>query len=162
MKLEIELDLNKIDYDAINKQITEKISQLNIKEEYNIESRISNKIDTILDEEINDSYNSYLDKSYWGNGTTAKGRELIENLTKEKIENHTKKVIEDIFTSEYSEDTMREVMLKIIPDIFASVLFKRMESALFTKEDDYYSRIHNMVRGEIDCAMSNVTDKLRY
>ena len=34
MKLEIELDLNKIDYDAINKQIAEKVAELNIKEEY--------------------------------------------------------------------------------------------------------------------------------
>ena len=30
MKLEIELDLNKIDYDAINKQIAEKVAELNI------------------------------------------------------------------------------------------------------------------------------------
>lgn len=34
MKLEIELDLNKIDYDAINKQIAEKVAELNVKEEY--------------------------------------------------------------------------------------------------------------------------------
>lgn len=162
MKLEIELDLNKIDYDAINKQIVDKIAELNIKEEYNIESRISNKIDGLLDDEVNDSYNSYLDKSYWGDGTTSKGREMIEKLTKEKIESHTKKLIEEIFANEYNEDTMREVMMKIIPDVFASILFKRMESALFDKEYNYYEKIHSLVRGEIDCAVQNAASRIAY
>ena len=58
MKLEIELDLNKIDYDAINKQIAEKVAELNIKEEYDIESKISNKITSIVNKEVDDSYNS--------------------------------------------------------------------------------------------------------
>ena len=44
MKLKIELDLNKIDYDAINKQIAEKVAELNIKETYEIESKIDKKI----------------------------------------------------------------------------------------------------------------------
>lgn len=153
MKLEIELDLNKIDYDAINKQISEKIAALDIKEMYDVESKINNKITNLINDEVEYSYNSYLDKRYWGDGTTAKGRELVEKLTKEKIENHTKKVLEEIFTNEYNEDAMRETMLKVIPDIFASILFERMESTLFTKEYNYYNRIHDMVKGEIESAI---------
>ena len=60
MKLEIELDLNKIDYDAINKQIAEKVAELNIKEEYDIESKINNKITSIVNKDVDDSYNSYI------------------------------------------------------------------------------------------------------
>lgn len=150
MKLEIELDLNKIDYDAINKQVVEKVAALDIKEMYDIESKISNKITNIVNEEVEYAYNSYLDKAYWGDGTSAKGRELVEKLTKEKIENHTKEVMEEIFANEYNEDTMREVMFKIIPNVFASILFRRMESALFSKEADYYNDMYNMVRNEIN------------
>ena len=38
MKLEIELDLNQIDYAAINKQIQDKIAEMNIREEYKIDN----------------------------------------------------------------------------------------------------------------------------
>lgn len=156
MKLEIELDLNKIDYDAINKQIAEKVAALDIKEMYDVESRINNKITNIINDEVEYSYNSYLDKAYWGDGTSAKGRELVEKLTKEKIENHTKKVMEEIFANEYSEDIIRETMLKVIPSVFASILFSRMESALFSKEYNYYDKIHSMVKSEIDSAINRM------
>lgn len=148
MKLEIELDLDKIDYDAINKQIAEKVAELNIKEEYDIESKINNKITSIVNKEVDASYNSYI-KEYWSY-PTSDGKKLIESMSKSEIENRTKKVMEEIFTNEYNEETLREVMLKIIPDVFASILFRRMESALFSSEQNYYNQIYNMVRGEIN------------
>ena len=160
MKLEIELDLNKIDYDSINKQIAEKIAELNVKEEYDIESKINNKITNMINEQVEYSYNSYID-NYW-KSPTAEGKKLIESMSKTEIESRTQRVIEEFFINEYSEDTMREVMLKIIPDIFASILFKRMESALFNSEYKYYDQIHNMVRGEIDCAIRDAANRMGY
>ena len=147
MKLEIELDLNKIDYDAINNQIAEKVAELNIKEEYDIESKINNKITSVVNKEVDDSYNSYIE-NYWS-CPTSEGKKLIESISKSEIENRTKKVMEEIFTNEYNEETLKEVMLKIIPDVFTSILFSRMESALFNKEHNYYNQIYNMVRNEI-------------
>ena len=154
MKLEIELDLNKIDYDVINQQIAEKVAALDIKEMYDVESKINSKITSIVNQEVSDSYNSYLDR-YWS-GATSEGRNLIQSMTKTEIENHTKNVLEEIFANDYNEDSMRETMLKVIPDVFASILFKRMESALFSKEWDYYSQIQNMVKGEIDSAINRM------
>ena len=75
---------------------------------------------------------------------------MIESISKSEIENRTKKIMEEIFTNEYNEETLKEVMLKIIPDVFASILFRRMESALFNEEHNYYNQIYNMVRNEID------------
>lgn len=154
MKLEIELDLNKIDYEAINKQISEKIAALDIKEMYDVESKINNKITNLIKQEVDDSYNSYLER-YWS-GATSEGRNLIQSMTKAEIENRTKNILEEIFTNEYNEDAMRETMLKVIPDIFASILFERIESALFTKEYNYYNQIHNIVKGEIESAIHRV------
>ena len=156
MKLEIELDLNKIDYDAINKQIAEKVAELNIKEEYDIGSKIDNRITSVVNREVDESYNSYIE-NYWSS-PTSEGKKLIESMSKTEIENRTKKVMEEIFTNEYNEDTLKEVMLKIIPDVFTSILFSRIESALFSKEHNYYNQIYGMVRGEIDSAIN----RLRY
>ena len=154
MKLEIELDLNKIDYDAINKQIAEKVAALDIKEMYNVESKIDNKISDLIEKEVDYSYNAYIDR-YWRDATS-EGRKLIESMSKAEIENRTKQVIEEIFANEYSEDTMRETMLKVIPSVFASILFSRMESALFSTEYNYYDQIHSMVKGEIDSAINRM------
>lgn len=148
MKLEIELDLNKIDYNAINKQIAEKVAALDIKDMYDVDSRIDSKISNLIKEEVDCSYNRYIDK-YWRDATS-QGRDLIESMSKAEIENRTRQAIEEIFANDYNEDAMREVMLKMIPDIFASILFRRMESALFNKEYDYYNQTQNMVKSLID------------
>ena len=105
MKLEIELDLNKIDYDAINKQIAEKVAELNIKEEYDIESKIDNRITSVVNREVDESYNSYIE-NYWSS-PTSEGKKLIESMSKTEIENGAKKVMEEIVTNEYNEDTLK-------------------------------------------------------
>ena len=64
MKLEIELDLNKIDYDAINKQIQEKIEAIDIQKEYDIDSRIRERISNIVYNKVDIGYNDYID-NFW-------------------------------------------------------------------------------------------------
>ena len=157
MKLEIELDLNKIDYDAINKQIAEKVAALDIKDMYNIESKIDSKISTLVKEEVDYSYTEYLNK-YWSS-PTSEGEKLIETMSKAEIENRTKKIIDDIFAADYNEEVLRELMIKFLPDVFAAILFRRLESTLFTKECNYNDQMFNMIRSHVDCAINN---KIRY
>lgn len=155
MEIKIDLDMNQIDYDAINKQIQEKIATLDIKDMYNIESKIDSKISNLVKDEVDVTYNEYINKSYWSDSITDSGRKFVEGMIKEEITNLANKVIDNIFT-EYNENAMREIMLKIIPDVFSSVLFQRMESALFSKEYDYYKNIENMVRREIDSTIGRM------
>ena len=156
MKLEIELDLNKIDYDSINKQIAEKVAALDIIEMYGIDSKIDNHISNLIEDEVDISYNRYIKKSFWDDGTTDEGRKLIEGMIKTEIENRTNQVIEKIFADDYNEDTMREVMLKMIPDIFSYALFARIDKALSYKESSYYADVFSMVRGEIDSKINRM------
>lgn len=155
MEIKIDLDMNQIDYDAINKQIQEKIAALDIKDMYNVESKINDKIYNLVKDEVNVSYNKYIQKSFWDDGTTDDGRKLVENMIKAEIIKLANQVIDNIFT-EYNEEELRETMLKIMPDVFSSILFQRMESALFSKEYDYYNNIQNMVRSQIDSAISRM------
>ena len=48
---------------------------------YDIESKIDNKISNLVKEEVDCSYNKYIDR-YWGNGDTSDGRKLIESMSK--------------------------------------------------------------------------------
>ena len=155
MEIKIDLDMNQIDYDAINKQIQEKIAALDIKDMYNVESKIDSKISNLVKDEVNVSYNKYIQKSFWDDGTTDDGRKLVENMIKAEITKLANQVIDNIFT-EYNEEALRETMLKIMPDVFSSILFQRMESALFSKEYDYYNNMQNMVRSQIDSTISRM------
>lgn len=148
MKLEIELDLNKIDYDAINKQIQEKVTALDIND-CDITSKINRQIEAKVKDQIEYAYNNYLDK-YWGSGANKEGRNLIESTSKAEITNRTKQIVDEAFEKLYSEDELREIMFKIIPDVFTAVVFSKMEYSLFSKEQNYYANINSMVRSEID------------
>ena len=151
MKLEIELDLNKIDYDTINKQIAEKIEALNIKDMYEIESKIDGKISNFIQNEVDMSYNSYIDK-YW-HGPSPKGAELIESKAKEEIERRCNEAMNIFFANNYDEDKMKEVILKIIPNVITYILFSRIESSLFSTAENYFNLTRDMVRNEIECIL---------
>ena len=159
MEIKINLDMNQIDYDAINKQIQEKIAALDVKDMYNVETKIDNTISDYIKSEINCSYNKYLDSYFWGrNSETSEGKKLIENISKEEIERRTKNIIDDIFENAYDEEKLRELMLKFLPDIFTTLLFRKMENALFSKEHDYQNQMYNMTRSII----STEFNKMRY
>lgn len=147
MKLEIELDLNKIDYDAINKQIAEKIAELDVVKEYEINNKIDREIRGLVEESVKYAYGKYLD-TFWAEkaDTTSKGENLVEQVAKEKIEDYTKETMDKIFASEYSEETMQEIMLQMIPDVFTALLFSRIDKALFSNQNNYWQMTQNRVR----------------
>lgn len=148
MKLEIELDLNKIDYDAINKQIAEKVAELNIKETYDIESKIDKKINNTITDEVDRCYNSYLEK-YWAEPSST-GTEMVNDMTKTEVENRVKKVLDDIFSNTYNDDALKEIMIKMLPDVFTAILFNKLHSALLTSSYNYQEQMMGMVRCEIE------------
>ena len=154
MEIKIDLDMNQIDYDAINKQIQEKIAALDIKDMYNVETKIDNTISNYVKNEVDYCYNKYLD-GYWSDDTSD-GRKLIENISKEEIERRTKKIIDAVFENDYSEEKLRELMFKFLPDIFTTLLFRKMDSALFNKEHDYQSQMYNMTRSLISAEFNRM------
>lgn len=160
MKLEIELDLNKIDYNSINKQIAEKLSAIDIKEMYNVENRIETAISTKVNQEIEYSYNNYLER-YWSN-VPSEGRNLVESLSKQEIERRTGKVIEEVFATDFDEKVLRELVIKLLPSIFCNLLFSRLESSIFTNEYNYREQMMNMVTSEINYVVNSKLDHMRY
>lgn len=152
MKLEIELDLNKIDYDVINKQIAEKVAALNIKETYEIESKIDKKINNYITDEVDRCYNSYLEK-YWGEPSSI-GSKMVDSMTKTELETRVTKVLDDIFTNTYNDDTLKEIMVKILPDVFTAILFNKLESSLLTQNYNYQEMMRTIIRNDIEDRLS--------
>lgn len=120
MKLEIELDLNKIDYDAINQQIQEKLAALDIKETYDINSRVDHMISVKIEDEVENTYNDYID--YW-HKPTLKGKDLIKTLTEEKITDKVTKELDRVFEEIYDEKAITKLISSMLPNIITAILF---------------------------------------
>lgn len=160
MEIKIELDMNNIDYEAINKQIQEKVEALDIKEMHDVSSKIDYNISNLIEKEVEYSYNEYIDK-YWKGHPTAEGRNLIKSMCKEEIENRVNKAIEEFFTEDIDENILREIMLKMLPDIFTYILFKKLENTLFSESYRYEEKMMNRVRSEIGSSLNSLKFNLQ-
>lgn len=135
MKLEIELDFNKIDYDSINKQIQEKVEALNISEMADIENRIN----TILDIKIRNAYNKYFDNNtYYAD--TYNGKKIINDLQKEKFTEVSRKIIDDI----YKENKIEEIVAELFPRLFVQAMY-----------DSLYDTMCNSIRSNNENTINN-------
>lgn len=159
MKLEIELDLNKIDYVAINKQIAEKIAELNIKEahELQIETRINDAIKREISELIDSGFNNYIaNRHRWNGPITQAGKNLIDDVSRTEIETRAKNMMDEFFTEDRVNE-LREIMMQMIPNVFAHVMFSRLEGSLFTNDYNYRDTMLSMMRSEIESRINNMS-----
>ena len=135
MKLEIELDFNKNDYDSINKQIQEKVEALNISEMADIENRIN----TILDIKIRNAYNKYFDNNtYYAD--TYNGKKIINDLQKEKFTEVSRQIIDDI----YKENKIEEIVAELFPRLFVQAMY-----------DSLYDTMCNSIRSNNENTINN-------
>lgn len=145
MKLEIELDLNKIDYDAINKQIQDKIADLNIQETYDIKSKIDNRIEKLIDEDIVGT-NSYIERNYWtSDSLTEKGKRFVEDMIEDKLT----QIVNKTFTNEV-EEAIKETIVEMIPDALTSTLFQKINGAFYSYQNTYDNKVRSMISSAIE------------
>ena len=143
MKLEIELDLNKIDYDAINKQIQEKIANMDLSETYEINSKINRQIK----EEVECKVNHYLEYNHW-NGICGDARrdikgEIIKNI-KELIKPH----VENVF-NQIPQEELNTMIHELIPTIFIDLLTSRINDSLSGYYNNLASITHQICEEKI-------------
>ena len=95
MKLEIELDLNKIDYDAINKQIQEKINDMDLNKMYQIDREISDTIN----ERVKIIVKEYLCRNRWVSDgeLNSNAVQLVREEVRCKFQERVNPFINDIF-----------------------------------------------------------------
>lgn len=152
MKLEIDLDLNKIDYDSINKQIAEKVAQVNIKEMYDIDHKIEAKLDSVVREEVDNCYNGYLER-YWSEPSKM-GIDMINNKINEEVCKRINDVIDNLFTDKYHDDKLREILIEILPSAMTSVIFSRLEHCMYKSVSDYQQMMMSNIQSMINYKLS--------
>lgn len=145
MKLEIELDLNKIDYDAINKQIQEKIESMDLAKEYNISYKIESKIREEVESKVRSNMNGW-----YG--------ELNDNTKrniKDEISYNIREVVSPIVNdalSKISQEEFNSIIRELLPVIFMNVLMRDMGSMF----SNYYCSMNADIMSQCESRIASI------
>lgn len=124
MEIKIDLDMNQIDYDAINKQIVEKITDMDLTTNYNFKYKIENKIN----EEVEQCVTEFFRTRRWGdlnNSSKEEMNRILYGKVRELIEPHVDNIILQI-----PEEEMNKIIVGLIPKVLVDLLSMTLKDTL--------------------------------
>ena len=152
MKLEIDLDLNQIDYEAINKQIQDKIAAMDLKKEYQISTKIDSQIREATEREVN----YYFRNGTWGGLNNDSKREIKDEITKnirELIQPH----VENIF-NQLPQEELNKLISELLPKVLMDLICSNMQNVLTS----YYYSAENTVMQLCDRRINDLLGRPGY
>ena len=156
MKIELDLDVSKLDYDLINSKIAEKIEEVDLGS-LDIKSLIDSKINTMIADKVEYNYDPYL-STYWKE-PTSDGKKLITSITKEEIERRCTTEVNAVL-DELGDESIRKIVLSILPEAMTTILLDRLSSAIFNTEFSYTDSLRNVIRSDINNSIRRVLPNL--
>lgn len=148
MKLEIELDLNKIDYDEINKQIQEKIANMDLKESYSIDSKINSKIKEDIDKEVG----SYLRSRGWNGNFNDATQRTISDEIRATINSLIKDTVENVI-NKIPKDELDKLISDLIPKVLVDIITNNIGSSYYSYCEQSRSTILQICEDRINCIL---------
>ena len=145
MKLEIDLDLNKIDYDSINEQIKQKIKDLDITNVYTIDDRIRNELDTQISQAIRD--NMY--RNYWSNELDSKTAGNIQDELRILIKEAITPSVNNVF-NKISEKEIEKMILDILPKALVALIIDNLKGLFYSFQNDQISLMESVIESHIN------------
>ena len=95
MKVEIDIDMSKIDYDSINAQIKEKLDSLTPSDIFKRYYKTDDDISRYIEKHLDEGSESYMVNQDWWSNDNAK--QNIRNIAERIITDKMKKICDDIF-----------------------------------------------------------------
>ena len=145
MKLEIDLDLNKIDYDSINEQIKQKIKDLDITSVYTIDDRIKNELNAQIKQIINE--NMY--RNYWSNELDNRTTGHIQDELRILIREAITPLVNNIF-NKISEEEIETMILNILPKTLVLLLMDNLKGSLYSLQNDQIHLMEAVIENHIN------------
>lgn len=150
MRLEIELDMSKIDYEAINKQVQDKIAAMDLEESY----RISSTIKSQIQEQTERKVNLYLQGGSWSCLNDDSKREIKDEISK-NIRELIKPHVEGIFYK-IPQEELDAIISELLPQVLTDMLVKHMQTMVSNFYYSYDSRLMNICDDMIRNALGRV------
>lgn len=149
MEIKIDIDMNKIDYESINKQIREKLSQASVddifKRYYVMEDDIRKSIENL----IRDGSENYIVNRGWCDSYEAK--QYISNEAHKIITKMIEPVCEEM-VNQMSKEDMQNLIVDIFPSIFCDILYKKISHTIYGADGKERMDTQNVMRSIIDQA----------
>ena len=132
MEIKIDIDMNKIDYDAINEEILKKVKEMDISEKYQIDDKIRSRVNEVVNTDARD----YIERT-WGYNTgiangdklSNKARDNITELAKNKIEERIAVVINDLF-EKLPREELDKMIAGLIPQIIVIMIIDNLKDSI--------------------------------
>ena len=145
MKLEIDLDLNKIDYDSINEQIKQKIKDLDITNVYTIDDRIRNELDAQISQIIRQ--NMY--RNYWSDTLDSKTERHIQDELKILIKETMTPSVNNVF-DKISEEEIEKMILDILPKALVMLVIDNLKGSFYSLQNDQMGLMESVIENHIN------------
>ena len=159
MKLEIELDMGKIDYDAINAQILEKVKELDITKTYDVANKIEGKVNALIRDEVYLTYDPYITNTW--KYPSEVGRALVETVTKELINEKVNIIVNEIIEG-ITEEAIKEMIVKLMPEMFVNTMISYLTGAIETSSYKMMNEMRDRAIIEAHNVFNSRISSLRY
>lgn len=149
MEIKIDIDMKKIDYESINNQIKEKLSQVSVddifKRYYTTEEDIRRHIGDIL----RDGSEHYIVNRGWCESNEVE--KYISNEAHKIITKMIEPVCEEM-VNQMSKEDVQNLIVDIFPSIFCDILYKKISHTIYGADGKERMDTQNVMRSIIDQA----------
>ena len=143
MEIKIDIDMDKIDYNAINEEILAKIKEMDISEKYQIDNIIRSRVN----EAVNTDARNYIERTWGYNTDIADGDKLSSNaknhiteLAKTEIKERLSIVVNDLF-EKLPREQLDKMVAELIPQIIVSLIADNLKDVI---QNYYYGAMGTM------------------
>lgn len=149
MKVEINIDMNRIDYDSINEQIKEKLENLTPSDIFSRYYKTDDDISRYIEKHLDEGSENYMVNQGWWSNSDAK--QNIQNIAKEIITDKMQKICDDIFAT-MTDEELQKLVYDIFPNIFVQAMYDKATHALFSSDWQKEHDMKNICRSIVDQA----------
>lgn len=145
MEIKIDLDMNRIDYDAINAKILEKINDNFVEDTMRRFYLKDDDIKELIQNRVLSAANEYIDRGHFYSKSPS---ETAKQVAKEELKRRLNEEIDKIL-NEIGEDTLRKIIIEAIPEAVLYTLCGDINKNIYERMINTADGIMNSMRSEI-------------
>ena len=149
MKVEIDIDMSRIDYDSINKQIKEKLENLTPSDIFSRYYKTDDDISRYIEKHLDKGSEDYMVNQGWWSSSSDKKN--IQDIAKRIITDKMQKICDDIFTT-MTDEELQKLVYDIFPNIFVQAMYDKVIHTLYSSERQKEYDMQNICRSIVDQA----------
>ena len=147
MKVEVDVDLNKIDYDKIEAAVMKRIEGDELGNILNLEYYTKEKMQAVTDRNINAKLDEAITR-YTNASPDKKLDDIINETIREAIKEVCMGRIKEVIEEMGGDEKIKEITHQCIGNMFATVLYEHMQSIAFASSVNYAERQSERCRND--------------